>query len=217
MKTKKLLIMIVVVISLLAVAVLGTYAYFALKLDPMANVFTYGNVKLELYQDSEVGEGTTNKSNEYELKWGTFYENNVTVKLCDGSDPCYAFVVVVNELADVESSKIKESSSNLGIKEYVTIATQINNNGWNEYPIVDSDYINIYYRALPNAGTYAFLKEFRTADQFDYTFTDVNENNIAPEMVFTVYAIEKDDSMTPEMAWNILKSQFDELENYSIN
>lgn len=212
MKTKKMLIMIVVVISLLVVAVLGTYAYITYKLGPMTNVFTYGDIKLKFYEDSVSG-GKTSDGNTYDLQWNKTYTKNVTLELENGSSPCYVFVIVENELVDVESTEISSTQDSDG---YLPVKRQIlDEYSWSEYPEVNSNYIDIYVKRFGgNITSSLLLKEFRTAERFNYNLINDLDNDGSAEITFTVYAIEDGGFSGYVEAWNILKSQFPELQKY---
>ena len=100
-KAKKVLLLALCAILLVAGSVMGTLAYLTSTAE-VTNTFTAGNVAITMVE-SEVDEygqnpnGTTN-GNEYKLVPGHTYTKDPTITVGSGSEDCYIFVKIENGL-----------------------------------------------------------------------------------------------------------------------
>ena len=131
MKTaRKVLIIALCAVLLVSISVMGTMAYLTSQ-DSVKNTFTVGNVKITLDEldvdnDSntednvQYGEGENatirDRANAYKLMPGHTYTKDPIVHVDDKSEDCYLFVVVSNQIADIEAAP--------------TVATQMDTKGW---------------------------------------------------------------------------------------
>lgn len=128
--SKKVLLMMGCTAILTAAATMGTIAYFS-DTDADTNAFSVGSVKI--YLDEKDTDEDDNKeditpgsnpqrdrANTYHLLPGGTYEKDPTVHIETGSEDCYVYVTVDNQIAEIESKS----------GEYKTIAEQMKENGW---------------------------------------------------------------------------------------
>ena len=118
---KKLLILLLCAVTLVAAGVFGTLAYFT-DSEAVTNTFTVGQVGITLDETdvNELGvkDGETRvQSNEYHLLPGYTYTKDPTVHVDENSESCWLYVKVENGIADIEA-------------QTNSIATQIADNGW---------------------------------------------------------------------------------------
>ena len=128
MKTKsKALLLALCAVLLVAASVLGTLAYLTSQ-DQVTNTFSVGSVIITLDEadvdDSDNDKNTTerDKANSYKLLPGHQYDKDPIVHVDPDSEDCYLFVIVKNEIADIESDATGDK----------TVAAQMAENGWNE-------------------------------------------------------------------------------------
>ena len=128
MKTKsKALLLALCTVLLVAASVLGTLAYLTSQ-DQVTNTFSVGSVIITLDEadvdDSDNDKNTTerDKANSYKLLPGHQYDKDPIVHVDSDSEDCYLFVIVKNEIADIESDAEGDK----------TVAAQMAENGWNE-------------------------------------------------------------------------------------
>ena len=123
-KTVKILAFVLCAVMLVVGSVFGTYAYLT-STDEITNTFTVGNVEIKLseakvteYGAVVAGEDRV-KTNTYKLIPGHTYTKDPIVYVTAGSEACYLYVKVVNNIAAIEDTAN-------------TIADQIAANGWTE-------------------------------------------------------------------------------------
>lgn len=134
MKTSmKALTLVLCAVLLVCASVMGTLAYLTSKTEVVKNTFTVGNVKIDLdetdvdlygVKDSE----TRVKKNDYKLIPGHTYVKDPVIHIEAGSEVCYVFVRVVDELTAIEGA--------------TTVVDQMTANGWYELPGV----ANVWYK-----------------------------------------------------------------------
>lgn len=195
--------MILILVILLSITLIGTYAYQMYTQDTIKNTFTVGNVSVDFYEKD--GDNKIKEDKEYKLERGTEYSKNMVVSIGQGSEACYVFIVFQNDLKDVEATTSQD---------YIPVETQITNYGWELYK--ESGNVKVYKKyIMANSGSdyeINFINSFRTADSFDYDKVR-KENNESPLMTFTIYAIEKGD-LTVANAWDLLGNEYNELKSY---
>lgn len=122
MKTSRKVLTLALCAVLLVVASVGvTVAYLTANTEVATNTFTVGKVAITLdetdvdvYGDKD-GE-TRVLANTYKLLPGHDYTKDPVVHVAKGSEECYLFVKVVDEIADIEAD--------------TTVAAQMTANGW---------------------------------------------------------------------------------------
>lgn len=141
MKTKMKALTLVLCAMLLVVAsVMGTMAYLTSKTEVVTNTFTVGNVTIDLGETDVdlygVKDGESRvKKNEYKLIPGHTYVKDPVIHIEAGSEACYVFVRVIDELATIEGA--------------TTVEVQMINNGWARLPAIDGVEVeNIWYKAV---------------------------------------------------------------------
>lgn len=128
MKTKsKALLLALCAVLLVAASVLGTLAYLTSQ-DQVTNTFSVGSVVITMDEadvdDSDNDQNTTerDKANSYKLLPGHQYTKDPIIHVDPKSENCYLFVIVKNEIADIESDAEGDK----------TVATQMAENGWDK-------------------------------------------------------------------------------------
>lgn len=124
MKTKnKALLLSLCAVLLVAASVLGTMAYLTSQ-DAVTNTFSVGSVAITLDEadedNSTEGENDRDKANNYKLLPGHQYGKDPIVHVDRNSEACYLFVIVKNEIANIESDADGDKK----------VADQIDANGW---------------------------------------------------------------------------------------
>lgn len=74
-------------------AIGGTVAWLIAQADPVTNVFTYGDINIDLEEDGMEPDGD-GFVNEYEMIPGNDLEKDPTVTVKAGSEACYLFVTL---------------------------------------------------------------------------------------------------------------------------
>lgn len=110
---KKTLTMVLALVLVAAISVGATLAYLT-STDKVVNTFTVGNVAITLDEkdvDNDnnktdnitLSDGTVrDKANSYKLMPGHTYDKDPIVHVSAGSEDCYLFVKVTNEIAAIE-------------------------------------------------------------------------------------------------------------------
>lgn len=192
MKTRTKALLLTLCAALLVCAtVLATMAFLT-DTATVTNTFTVGNVgitldeaRVDLYGEADGTERVT--ENAYKLIPGKTYTKDPTIHVATGSENCYLFVEVKNDIADALIS------INTATEE--TIAAQMTNNGWS--PLAEGS--DIYYQeSAKEAG--AEVPVFST-----FTVSSTATNSSTSDnatIVVTAYAVQADGFDTAEEAWN---------------
>jgi len=132
---KKKIIAVVAVVLILAIAVVGTYAYLT-DSKSVTNTFTVGKVEITLDEAKVDANGAKDTAatervveNSYKLVPGRILDKDPTVHVIKGSEACWLFVKVDNQITGIEDSNH-------------TIDAQIIDNGWTA---LGTDYPGVYY------------------------------------------------------------------------
>ena len=199
-KAKKILSLLLCAVLLVGASVMGTLAYLTSQ-DDVVNTFTVG--KVEIYLDeTDTDESKTNpeegvtgrdKANEYHLMPGQEYVKDPIVTVKAGSDECFIFVRVVNEIAEIEADG------------ETTIANQMKAN----WTLVDGETNVYYYKDVLSAGdTAKVFDKFVIADNVDnatlatYAPTGEGENAVSKTITVTAYAVQKACFDDAQEAWD---------------
>jgi len=200
-KAKKILTLVACAVLLVCISVGATLAYLTAVTSQVTNTFTVGNVtlddpttdlndgldeaKVDVY-GKEVEGVERVLDNEYKLMPGHTYTKDPTVHVQPGSEPCYVYVRVVNEIAAIE---IKDNLETEDIDESkgLTIEDQLVANNWVKHP----NYDNIYYYDTDI-----------TDDVVGTVVDTLGETTVTDLVVFESFTIDSD-------------TDIDELKNYA--
>lgn len=147
-KIKRALLTVVCAGALVVGSAAATVAYLTSE-DSVKNTFTVGDVAITLDEgdtdgDSNVADNVTvdgvvrDKANKYHLIPGKTFDKDPTVHVGEGSEDCWLFVRVENEIAGIEEQADGKS-----------IVSQMTANGWS----LVQDETNVYaYERKVSAG-----------------------------------------------------------------
>ena len=195
MKKSKAILMALCAVLLVAASVMGTLAYLT-STDTVTNTFTVGNVKItldELDVDRDtntddnvtVGDVTRDKANEYKLLPGHTYTKDPTIHVTAGSEDCYLFVKVVNEIAAIEAKDTDTSKT--------SIAAQMEAKGWDVVDPTNGIYVLADEQGNPVAVPAG--RDRVVFDNFTISGTVTNEqlaDYAGKTIVIYAYAVQKE-------------------------
>ena len=194
MKKSKAILMALCAVLLVAASVMGTLAYLT-STDTVTNTFTVGNVKItldELDVDRDtntddnvtVGDVTRDKANAYKLLPGHTFIKDPTIHVTAGSEDCFLFVKVVNEIADIEAEETETTKK---------IATQMADNGWDVVDATNGIYVYADTQgnpvAVPAGDSVVIFENFTISG--DVTNTQLAAYD-GETIVIDAYAVQKD-------------------------
>ena len=148
---KKTLTMVLAFALVFALGVGGTLAWLTAETTEVKNTFTVGDVIIDLdefdYDEDDNSEDNNyeyssqirDKANEYHLIPGKTYVKDPMVHVKAGSEACFLFVEVVNNLGEAEA-EVEVADGGYG---YETISLQMIENNW--VPLEEGS--NIWYLA----------------------------------------------------------------------
>lgn len=215
---KKILTMMGVIALTAAIAIGGTLAYLTSQAE-VKNTFTVGNVGIDM-KEADVnlmgeklnkaggvwkdGEELADRvvANEYKLMPGHPYVKDPTITVDVGSEDCYLFVKIDNQISAIEATG------------NTTIAAQMAANGWK---VVDEEN-GVYVYAEGDADKTAVsagaskpvFSQFVIADNADLTAYEPKTETVGEKEVttkksisITAYAIQADGlgDLTPAQIW----------------
>lgn len=191
---KKTLTVLLALVLVIAMSVAGTMAYLT-STDTVTNTFTVGNVQIKLDEAPVDANGAaTNdarvKANNYKLIPGHTYSKDPIVHVAAGSEDCWLFVKVTNEIAAIEADTNK-------------VATQMANNDWT---VVDATN-NVYaYKNIVSANANVpVFTTFTVAGTVDNTTLATYDGKT---IVVTAYAVQADGFDTAAAAWTAASGSF---------
>ena len=207
-KLAKIAALAMAAVSLVLVTVFVTVAFLT-STSSVSNVFTVGDVAIQMYESSVNSEGKaiadTDKNgtmkdsseNTYRLIPGKTYDKDPTIYITDGSEPSYLFVKITNQIAAIEAGG------------GTTIAAQMSAKGWD---LVEGT-TDVYYYA--DADGKPIKKNSGSVDVFT-TFTIANNKDVSEyagkKVDLTAYAIQADGfAETAEgakAAWSALDTEY---------
>ena len=118
---KKTLTIVMAMVLVAAVAITGTLAYMSAQAAPVTNTFKFGNMEITL-DESKVdengqiitGEGAQRVvKNEYKVTPGATVAKNPTVHVVKGSEKCYVYVSVQNNML-IDGKEVASYTPNAG-------------------------------------------------------------------------------------------------------
>ena len=187
---KKKIVSVCLAVCLLATAIIGTTLAYFTDTAEVTNTFTVGNVDITLDETDVdiygVKESETRVTkNEYKLIPGLDYIKDPVVTVNAGSEECYVFVRVNNTLSHIESKA----------EDYVSIATQMENNGWSL--LNDTDSTLFVYEATVTASADVKLPVFNS-----FTIDAALESITKPgDIEITAYAVQAEGFASAQAAW----------------
>lgn len=125
---KRKLIIALALCLALALGIGGTMAYLTATTGPVVNTFTIGNVGLKLVETEGETEVTTKN---YTIVPGEIVDKDPTVTVTTGSEPCWLFVKITENLGAL-------SQYSIDFFDYLTA------DGWTLVP----GKTNVYYRTV---------------------------------------------------------------------
>lgn len=184
---KRILLTMVAALLLVVMSVAGTLAYLVSTSEQVTNTFSVGDVKIDL-DETDVDlygkpDGTAPvKANDYKLLPGHEYTKDPTIHIEMGSEECYLFVKIDDQIAAIQDTK--------------TVAEQMAEIGWK---LVTGE-TNIYwYKDSVDAREAA--KDVKVFNTFKIKGdADVAKYN-GKKIIVQAYAIQKDTFATAEAAW----------------
>ena len=201
---KKVLLLVLCAVLLVGASVAGTVAYLTDK-DDVTNTFTVGKVYITMDEakTDTAGNALTgadagrDKTNTYNLIPGHTYLKDPTIHIEAGSENCWVFVEVKNEIAAIEDDVIK-------------IANQITTtNNWTLFHTAGDT--SIYYKDWdPTMGNdLVVFSQFKIDEAVTNDTLNGGEGATTggyngKSVVVNAYAIQRDALATAEAAWNAL-------------
>lgn len=178
-KTVAILLALVLAIGC---AVGGTLAWLISKTNPVVNTFTYGDINIDLKEDTE---------GPYTITPGKAITKDPKVTVKANSEACWLFV-------KVEENNWPDLKENDGTTRKVNYAIV---NGWTAL----TGQTGVYYRevsAQKSVQEFPVLKENKVTVSEDLTKTEVDQlKEKSPTLTFTAYAVQKDGIDTAADAW----------------
>lgn len=196
---KRTLVLSLALVLALATATGGTLAWLIDETEPVTNVFTYGDVNIDLEEspsDKDDGDDDPN-TNEYQMVPGKDITKDPKVTVYANSEDCWLFV------------KIEESTN---FDDFMTYAVA---EGWTALEGVD----NVYYREVSKSDAdqeFYVLENNTVSVKGSVTKEMLNEldkDSVAnyPTLTFTAYAVQRDADIegisTAADAWAAVSAQ----------
>ena len=128
---KRKLIIALALCLALALGIGGTMAYLTATTGPVVNTFTIGNVGLELTEPAGVA-----ANYQFKIVPGETVTKDPTVTVTTGSEPCWLFVKVTEDLGDLNNVFNPETDGKFFTYDLAE--------GWTKLTGVD----NVYYRTV---------------------------------------------------------------------
>lgn len=227
---KKLIIAIVVLSLVLSVEVVGTLAWLSDTTETVSNVFTHGDVNIDLEETvdgtltSAADKDVTNDK-DFKMVPANKLDKDPKVTVMADSEACYLFI------------KVEESAN---LNDYIAYAIDTGDDASKAWKVLDADkYPGVYYREVADtdknqefeilaAGSYpqenpaytwdnnqVLVKPEVTKEMMDAidgidangsTDSDAAKAELAnrPTLSFTAYAVQKANVDTAADAWEIL-------------
>lgn len=186
-KTRKMLAMLLSMMLVAVVAIGGTYAYLTSTTETVVNTFTVGSVNITLDETDVdvygVKDGDTRVTeNTYKLIPGHTYVKDPIVHVTAGSEKCWLFVKVVDEIA--------------AIQDTTKVADQMAAKGWS---VIDATNGIYAYAEIVDAS--AAAKDVPVFDNFKVLGTAEVAQYEDETIEITAYAVQADGFTTAQAAW----------------
>ncbi len=186
-KTKKVLILGLCAVLLVAASVLGTMAYLTDTAE-VRNTFTVGNVAITLDEANVNPDGTKKDesrvaTNMYKLMPGHEYLKDPTVHVTAGSEDCFLFVKVENGISGIETTDAGDKiSAQMAAKNWKAVT------GVENVYVYTEDTTNGMPTAVQAGDNKVVFEKFIIDGDVDSAKFNHNVGNI----VVTAYAIQAD-------------------------
>lgn len=186
-KTKKVLILGLCAVLLVAASVLGTMAYLT-DTKSVTNTFTVGNVAITLDEANVNPDGTKKDesrvaTNTYKLMPGHEYLKDPTVHVTAGSEDCFLFVKVKNGISGIETTDAGDKiSAQMAAKNWKAVT------GVENVYVYTEDATNGMPTAVQAGDNKVVFEKFIIDGDVDSAKFENNVGNI----VVTAYAIQAD-------------------------
>ena len=197
---KKFIIVLVALVLSVTCTIGVTLAWLVDTTGPVTNTFTVGDIEITLDEApvnlyGEVVAGNRRTENTYKLIPAHEYTKDPTVHVQVGSEPCWVFVKVENNIAAIEGD--------------TTIAAQIAANDWTELTSAAGENYKVYYKENVDAREEAKdLKVFEKITIANNATLYDNDGNAlysaSTPVIITAYAIQDDGLGTAADAWTAL-------------
>lgn len=197
---KKRLAITAIALSLAALLAVGaSLAYLFVETKSVKNTFTYGDIKIDLWESQLKADGTLDTSvklsaktadqaqSGYKMIPGNNIAKDPTVLVEAGSEACWLFVEIV------------ESDN---FDDFMTYAIA---DGWTAL----AGESNVYWRLVETTGTpYAVLRgnEIHVNEGVLKTALNALTNETMPTLTFTAYAVQKANVADAAAAWAIAEN-----------
>lgn len=196
---KKKLMMALSLVLVAAMSIGGTVAYLTSQTGTVTNTFTVGNVAITLDEAkvTEMGavEDTTRVTeNDYKLIPGHTYTKDPTIHVTAGSEKCWLFVKVVDEIA--------------AIQDETTIAAQMATNGWKQLTVDGKDVPNVYWHDAVDASEASSATDVDVFSSFKIK-GNADVSTYEDKTITVVgYAVQYDGFDTADAAWKAAPSSW---------
>lgn len=219
-KLRRALLLLASAVLLVSLSVGATLAYLQDATDAVVNTFTVGSVvidldeaKVNVYGEMVNAEGKTKpedeeeaadwvaadrvKKNSYKLLPGHTYVKDPTIHVEGGSEVCWLFVKVFNDMTDIQDA--------------VSIHDQMVANGWtllDGYNIEDDECVywhaTVDAREVPEDDTLDVLvfENFKIKGNADVSNRATSEDEDFNLVTITAYAVQADGFNTAQAAWD---------------
>lgn len=201
-KTRRILMLLGCAVLLVCLSVGATLAYLTSTTAPVVNTFTVGNVQITLdetnvdvYGEALTGEGAgRGTANTYKLIPGHEYKKDPTIHVAAGSEKCWLFVKVVDEITAIEAD--------------TTIADQMDNNDWKALVVDGATVENVYYYdGIVDASTTTVDKV--VFSNFKLTGDAAVAGYNGATITVQAYAVQADGFTTADAAWKAAPCTWD--------
>lgn len=206
---KKTLAIVLAITAIVGLTIGGTLAWLTDKTQDVTNTFTVGNIDITL-TETDADEDADADNNSYKMVPGNVISKDPTVTVKAGSETCWLFV------------KVEETGGNVIVngvdKTFDDFITYSVNEKWTRLETTNET--SVYYREVDDLTTatedavfsvIGYSKEDNTwvADSVLVNTTVTKEmmdaleadGAVLPKLVFTAYAVQKDNIATAQAAW----------------
>ena len=191
---KKKIIAVVAVVLILAIAVVGTYAYLT-DTKSVTNTFTVGNIQITLDEKNTETNGSgvpvspvvrSADGNMYKLIPGKSYTKDPIVHVVEKSEPCYVFVKIENDIST--------------LIDMTALNAQISAKHW--APIAEGSNIYAYYQTVDASAAQQDLPVFESfAVLGTVTGAQLAALDANADITVTAYAVQAEGFDTASAAW----------------
>lgn len=191
---KRTVALMMALVLVVGVAVGGTIAWLTDGSKQVVNSFSTGDIAIDLWETKvdaygDVVEGADPvKANSYQLVPGETYTKDPYITVEKGSEPCYVYVAVKNDLASQEAGS--------------TIAAQMLELGWVALNQNDVNGYPLYYKAEEVDAREA-AKTVQVFTQFTLKGdADLSTVTTDTQIVVVAYAVQSANLTDAATAWN---------------